>query len=509
MQRKQPAAKVLLLLLLGTLLVLGGVVSAFADEPAVKIVLSDQAATAENAASLIADGYYRIRNVATGKYLDTYDLIYDYQGSAYLDGASGQNGQDFYVSRREDGTYTIVPQSDGAAYSLSYAAGTYVTKRKAQSETECFDIFAAPGEGQYTIAPAFAKDSSLVVQSSTLKTYHGFVRAGLGKYTADKTQLWIFEPVPVTKLTLAYTEVRERLYSVGTYYAALQPYPTSANAMTWVSDNEDVLMIDNNGAWCALSVGVANVTVSCGGMTATCRVEVVDSPSYAYYSQHNIDGTYWNGSSLSGIYFSADVTKRYAIDQYNRVADWMDEGCALTAHAICLRNLGATLTKGYDFRSGQTDNLPADPYTVSLANSGNNGAKTAKATLYGNPILVNHQRIASRFNLNGKALTCTQTYYPSNKQIKEALDKHPEGVVVGLYHPYYESHYLLFTKCVNPEETNPNNYKFIVCDPAAYDTKQGDNIPFEQSYSYRSLGYRYYHRSCMLVWDVVDEEGAS
>lgn len=54
---------------------------------------------------------------------------------------------------------------------------------------------------------------------------------------------------------------------------------------------------------------------------------------------------------------------------------------------------------------------------------------------------------------------------PTLKQIKEALDAHPEGVVVGLYHPIYENHYLLFTKCVNPEETNPYNYQFIVATP--------------------------------------------
>ena len=80
----------------------------------------------------------------------------------------------------------------------------------------------------------------------------------------------------------------------------------------------------------------------------------------------------------------------------------------------------------------------------------------------------------------------------------------PEGVIVGMYHRTYQSHYLLFTKCVNPEETNPYNYKFIVCDPAAYTMSQGDNIPFEQCYSYVSLGYRYSGITCMLAWNVVE-----
>lgn len=469
--------------------------------PAVNVVAADQNQTAKNTVSILADGYYRIRNLATGQYLDTYDLRYDAQGSAYVDAASGQDGQDFCVTRKADGSYTLVPQSDNAKYALSYAAGSYVTKRAEQAATESFDIFTLPN-GAYTIAPAYADNSSLVLGVSNAKTAHGFTRAALTAYSASAEQQWVFEPIAVTGISLAYTETRERLYSIGTFYAAMTPYPVSASAMQWSSDNEAVLMIDQDGSWCAIGVGVANVTVTCGGMSASCRVEVIDSPSYAYYSQHDIDGSYWNGSALSGIYFSAGVTKRYAIDRYNYNSDWMDEGCALTAHAICLRNLGATLTEGYDFRSGQTGNLPADPYTVSLANSGNYGASSANATLSGNPIYVNHNLIATRFRVNGKSLSVTQTYAPNLKQIKEALDAHPEGVVVGLYHPVYENHYLLFTKCVNPEETNPYNYKFIVCDPAAYAASQGDNVPFEQCYSYVNLGYRYSGITCMLAWNV-------
>ncbi len=463
------------------------------------------AKTNQNNALILPDGYYRIRNLKVNQYLDNYDLSYDKQGSAYLDAATAQNGQDFYVSRNEDGSYTLVPQNDNGKYALSYAAGTYITKRANPGKTEFFDIFPL-SSGVYTIAPAYADDASLVLAASNQKTNHGFTRLNLAPYTAAKAQQWVFEPVPVTGISLAYTEVRERLYSVGTYYAALTPYPTSAESMTWTSDNEDVLMIDNDGSWCAIGVGTANVTVTCGGKKATCRVEVVDSPSYAYYSQHDIDGSYWNGSALSGIYFSYGVTKRYAVDRYNHNLDWMDEGCALTASAILLRNLGARLTEGYDFRSGQNGNLPADPYTVSLANAGSYGAKTAKATLYGNPILLNHNRISTRFNVDGKAIVATQTYAPSVKQIKEALDKHPEGVVVGMQHYAYGSHYLLFTKCVNPESTNPYGYKFIVCDPAAYTASQGDNVPFEKCYSYLSLGYRYSCATCMIVWDVVEPQ---
>lgn len=298
--------------------------------PEVNVITTSQSPTVKNTVSILTDGYYRIRNLATGQYLDTYDIRYDVQGSAYVDAASGQNGQDFCVTRNADGSYAIVPQSDGAQYALSYAAGSYVTKRAEWSATESFDIFTL-SNGVYTIAPAYADDRSLVLGVSSAKTYHGFTRAALTAYTASAGQQWVFEPIAVTGISLAYTETRERLYSVGTFYAAMTPYPAAAGSMRWVSDNESVLMIDQDGSWCAIGVGVATVTVSCGGMSASCRVEVVDDSAFAYYSQHDIDGSYWNGGALSGIYFSAGVTKRYAIDRYNGNLDWMDEGCALTA----------------------------------------------------------------------------------------------------------------------------------------------------------------------------------
>lgn len=452
---------------------------------------------------VLPDGYYRIRNLATGLYLDSYDLRYDPQGPAYLDKATGQNGQDFFVSRNEDGTYTLVGQSDGAKYAVSHTTGTHLTKSAQRGDTQSFDIVRLADDA-YVILPAYTRDTFLSVSASTLKTYHGFTHVTLETYSDQPGQQWAFEPVPVTGISLAYTETRVKLWTLGTFCAAVSPYPVTAVPMKWTSDNEDVLMIDDTGAYCTVGVGKATVTVTCGDYSASCVVEVHDSDAFAYFSQHNIGGSYWNGTALSGIYFSYGATKRYAVDRYNRNGDWMDEGCALTSHAMLLRNLGATLTVGYDFRSGQNGDLPADPYTVSLANSGSTGALTAKATIYGSPVLVNHNRIADRFKVDGKSLTVTQYYYPSLKQIKEMLDQHPEGVVVGMQNAYNGSHYFLFTECLNPGEKNPYNYKFRVCDPAAYDLSQGDNVPFEQCYSYRSLYYRYSNISCMMIWDIVE-----
>ena len=57
---------------------------------------------------------------------------------------------------------------------------------------------------------------------------------------------------------------------------------------------------------------------------------------------------------------------------------------------------------------------------------------------------------------------------------------------------------------MNIAAANPNDYEFIVCDPAAYDAKDGNNVPFKQSTSYKKLGYNYYHMWTMTTYDVVD-----
>ena len=123
----------------------------------------------------------------------------------------------------------------------------------------------------------------------------------------------------------------------------------------------------------------------------------------------------------------------------------------------------------------------------------------------GNPILISRSNIESRFNVGGKAVKSEITYDVSKKAIKEALDEHPEGVIV-----YFSlasknrSHYIVFTKCVNPEEKNPNNYTFEVCDAASYDAQRGDHVLFEQSISYISEGYRMSNAVSMITWSIAD-----
>lgn len=462
-----------------------------------------------NMENVLESGVYRIRNLSTGLYIDAYDFVYDTKGSAYLDEKNGGEAQDIYVERLDDGTYVLHPQSEGGKYVLSYKNGTkrgsVITKAENVEKTEKFVIYSS-SNGNYTVSPAVSGSGSVTLGvSSQLSGYkHNYL--SIEKYTGSRAQQWGFEPIPTDGISLAFVSTKVKLYAVGTFYATLTPYNFGARNVEWTSSDENVLMIDGEGNYCALAPGKVTVTAVSGDKSTSCTVTVSKDAAFTWYSQHSAANSDWNGTALSGISFtSSGVRKRFMIDKYGRGADWMDEGCYLASVAMVLNNMGAKLTKGYDFRSGQTDNLPADPYTVALANSGNNGATNSRGVLYGNPILVSRSNIESRFNVGGKSITSTMSYDVSKKAIKEALDEHPEGVIVYFSRPSRNrTHYIVFTKCVNPGEKNPNNYKFEVCDSASYDAARGDHVLFEESISYTSEGYRMSSAVSMITWSIVD-----
>lgn len=462
-----------------------------------------------NKANMIESGVYRIRNLEIGKYIDAYDFAYDPQGSAYLEEKNGGEAQDIYVKRLQDGTYILYPQSEGGKYALSFKGGRYfgstVTKKEGSEKTEKFVIYAS-SVGTYTISPAVSSGDPVTLSVSDQLSRYKDNYLSFEKYTGKPDQQWVFEPIEVEGISLAFVSTKVKLYAVGKLYATLAPYNFNATNVKWESENEKILMIDSDGNYSAIAPGTVKVTAKLGKHSASCMITVSKDSAFTWYSQHSIANSDWNATALSNIYFtSGGVRKRFMIDKYGRGSDWMDEGCYVASIAMILNNLGAKLTEGYDFRSGQSGNLPADPYTVALANSGNYGAPTAKSVLYGNPILVSRANIDARFNVGGKSVVSEMTYNVSKKAIKAALDEHPEGVVIYFSRPSRNrTHYMVFTRCLNPEEKNPNKYIFEVCDSASYDASRGDHVPFEKSISYTSEGYRMTNAVSMITWNVVD-----
>lgn len=454
----------------------------------------------KNAVGVLDDGVYRIKNNAAGKYIDTYDFIYDTDGRAYLEAATGGDGQNFLVERQSDGTYVISALSEKEPMMLGVSESGMLQKETEDTRYFKFDVFAL-SNGLYTVSSAYG-DGNLVLGVSNERSSYGHNLISLAEYDYSDSQMWEFVKLDPTSIALSNTSMRVSPYTIGSLSAAVYPsYIT--DKIEWTSSDESVIMVDSDGSYCALGDGTATVTASCGSLSASCTITVSSVVAYAWFSQHNIYSGGWNALALKNVYFYAGGQyKPYILDRYNSNLDWMDEGCLICCIAMLLRNMDARLEDTYDIRTGKKGDLEADPYTVSLANSASNGVLNTYGLLYGNPINVVSWRIADKFRVEGKGFDVTTSYYVTKKAIKEALDRHPEGVIVGMK-KWGASHYLLFTSCVNPEEKDPNNYRFIVCDSASYDRENGAHVLFENSYSYVSLGYRFSSMVSIEEWNLV------
>jgi hypothetical protein len=464
-----------------------------------------------NALTEVTDGVYRIRNLETGLYLDTYK--YSAKGKEKLFAAAltpNNEGQCFYVRKAENGSFIFSPQNENGEYSLSWKSGTAVgdyivkTQKAADAEYTYFDI-SRLDSGAFTIAPAGGDNYSAVISVTDGKTYYSDTCVRMAELSfEDKAQMWVFESVPTEYLTVAYEQTKLKLYSTGKFYARKHPYNLVTSDIVWTSSNEDVLLIGADGVWCALGKGSATVSVSAGNAVASFKVTVVDKDASTWYSQSNMYTSDWSARELEKLYFVDDgVKKRFAWDMKNtpNYSCWMDSGCALASIAMVLNNMGAVKTTGFDLRTGQRDSLAADPYTVALANSGNYGVESTSKVMYGNPIYMYWSSVAAKFNVDGEKMDYRKYYTSSKKKIKDLLQKHPQGII-ALFKRGEKTHYVVFAECINPEETVSSKIEFLIYDAAAYKPENGDGVPFQKTVSYMYEGYRYSSISNITVYDV-------
>lgn len=387
----------------------------------------------------------------------------------------------FYLECQADGTYTV--RSVSLEQYLSADDGAVLLKDTAAQ------ISIAESEGGYIIS---SEDKHL---SGALSE---------GGYTlgfSEGTSLWSIKEIEAEQMSLSLKEIVTRPYTAYVDLRCVVSPSYLADCVEWTSSDRNVAIVDEDGTFCALSEGTATLTASVGNASLTCEVKVTEEETFVWYSQNNVSTGGWNGDALASLRFSAGgVTKRYALNNSTKNTDWMSEGCAVCSIAQVLNNMGARLTEGYDMRSGRDGDLLADPYTVSLANIGHNGPKKANTTLWGDPILTVHARIASRFNVDGKRVSVVQKYSVTKAAIKEALDRCPWGVVVCFDNAAYGTHYITFNKCLNPDAKNPNDYVFTVSDPVSNSPHDSADVIFEQSYSYTRLRYRFYNAKLMQIW---------
>lgn len=469
--------------------------------------------SAKSGAVSPSEGVFRIRNAKTGEYLTAYLNASRGEDKAYMAPLDKNNEAQIFLLRKNDsGGYVIWPQNDTSlycfAYSKSTAAGSPVVKLLTEDERAYFDIFELRS-GACTIAPVGGdSQTSALGISNEVSYYSDDLVQFLDYRSGDGRFEWYFEPVKTEAITFAFTNTDVKLYSTGRFYARLRPYNYIQDRVVWTSSNEDVLMVGELGVYTALSLGTATVTAAADGVKKSFKVTVTDKAAFTWYSQRSTQNSDWDASLLTDLYFwSGGVKMRYMADYRNMsVNSWMREGCAICSVAMVLHNLGATLERGYDLRSGQTGNLPADPYTVTLANTYNFGPTSTSELLYGDPILAGWTAIASRFYVDGQAVGCRKIYYPTPRRIADLLEDHPAGIVVE-FKKSSGSHYVVFGECLNPEATNQYDLEFKVYDPLGYTADQGDGVTYERTASYLVGGFGIGTMHSAMIYDIADRVG--
>ncbi len=459
----------------------------------------------------LEDGTYRIKNVGTGLYVtaQTYNSKKAAATLAILmkESDPSDGGQNFILKTAADGSRTMTPRNDSGVYCLSAprpAEGDGSAVKTKDVAASCFFDVLLTDFGGYTIAPAYDSNLYSVLTPASYAT--GSALAVSDYAVGDRMQLWVFEPVEAsTSLSVAYNNTKIRLYSTGKFYSRLEPYVgTDPADAEWSSSDSSVLLVGDDGSYSAIGTGSATVTARAEGLSASFTVKVVDSECFTWYSQNNIYTSDWNGAALTDLFMSSwGVRKRFAVndDGHPAYASWMDAGCALCSIAQVLHNLGATMKTGYDMRTGQTDNLPADPFTVGLANTLNYTMYDKSKTYSGDPSYMYWKRVADAFEANGETICYRSVYTQNRNTIKKLLQAHPQGIIAQLQNRV-RTHYVVIGQCVNPEEKTASKIEFLIYDPAAYADYDGDGVLMKDTTSYKYMSLGYYSISRLIIYDV-------
>ena len=138
-----------------------------------------------------------------------------------------------------------------------------------------------------TILPETTTDKTVTWTSSDENTAkvdaNGLVTAvAVGKATITATTAnrlkaecaITVEKTDATDIVLSTRDLTLLLGQTGQLTATVTPNNTTDKTITWKSDNEVIATVDADGTVTALSVGVANITATCGEVSATCKVAV-------------------------------------------------------------------------------------------------------------------------------------------------------------------------------------------------------------------------------------------
>ena len=140
-----------------------------------------------------------------------------------------------------------------------------------------------------TVNPSNATDKSVSWSSSNqtiaIVTPTGLVTAkaeGSANITANASgktavcKVSVKKPtVAVASLELDQTDISLNKGTSQTLKVTVKPDNATDKNVTWASSKTDIVTVDNSGKVTAVAKGIATITASCGGKTATCKVTVI------------------------------------------------------------------------------------------------------------------------------------------------------------------------------------------------------------------------------------------
>lgn len=99
------------------------------------------------------------------------------------------------------------------------------------------------------------------------------IKATCGEATGMATVTII--PVPATSVTISTDDITLFVGQTGKLTATVFPENTTDKNIVWESDNDAIATVTSDGTVTAVSIGVTNITATCGDVTSTCKVTVI------------------------------------------------------------------------------------------------------------------------------------------------------------------------------------------------------------------------------------------
>jgi uncharacterized protein YjdB len=250
------------------------------------------------------------------------------------------------ITAAEPGTATITASAGNVSASCRVSVGISIS-RIVLDKTNITLIKGSRQNLKATIEPEDTTESKTVTWSSSdpsvatvdsngkITAVEGgtaIITAQAGRATA---QCKVTVIVPVTGVTLEKPEVTMERGSSQTLKTTVTPEDATNKAIDWVSSDESVAAVDDNGKVIAKSIGQAVITAKTadGGFTAHCKIAVVVSISEIRLNKTSVTLKKGEIDTLSAVVLPKDTTedKTVAWLSSNEKVAAVDKGGKITA----------------------------------------------------------------------------------------------------------------------------------------------------------------------------------